>query len=1425
MRVTQNMIYQSILGGILNNQERLLEYQTQVSTGKQVLKASDGPLDMGRILSYREVISRTEQYPRNIVRADSWLSTTESVLQEASNLLQGAKTLAVQQANGTQSAESRQAAVTEIEGVIESLIRLGNTRVGNSYIFGGTRTAYAPFNADGTYNGNGKSIQAEINDGVFQAYNLPGSDFLVADLNPVIAEPHNNTGKLAYAYSGMATGQQAQLNNWVLSNPADNSTYDITITLDDGVDHTVSYTTSASATQDELGRGLVRAVRHDLDLNDAVDATYEDGVFSLTAKASDETGNSYKMRTVTTPFSTSHSRFSGAVAEVDSGFVFDDTNDSLVFVETGYAAVNTVSAALGDTTYSINFQFGNTEETITVNYGVPPTQDALGADLADAVNGNTVLSQWLTARYDATTDELTVAAKAGVPGSDTFTATETAGTAFDQTQVESTFNRKDFTVTADLLADSDAVRGVVYDGKEVARFVAQAMEAKSAASGFSFEYSVEYDFIDDQETLNRFTITNNQSNNSDMQLLWTASEIRETLAFANRDPNPLNAGDVVTSEEEVEFTILSGVNDRFRINVDGGGVTEITLAAGAYTAEELADHMQSRINAATNAVKVDYSESRGGQFAITSQSSGMTSTIRLMAGEGPERQSDFLRTIGFSTEAGITIAGSGPGSLDSTTLLNLDSILNPSNHQIDLTLQAGGTWAIADNGGFPSLSVTSSNASSIELDFDGDLVGDLHLDVSGWAAGQTLSLDLAREYRENSYYDDGTDSVFVKDLNGGAGIRMEAPPQYVVDAFNNSISYNSDLGGGVLAIPSGTYTGEELAAVIEQEFNNATASMDFSVNYSDGRFSIAKRGGSLDLDWADPASTALGLLGFRPYATSGALSYTSDYAVQTYHVSAMDRAGNLARIDMAPFEVIGGGANRNNIIRFNDGGVAQVEIPPGFYDGAQLAQAIESRMEAESLASGGGHDYTVEFRDGTFTFINEDGAPPVTLDWTVAGNASDLLGFVNGSTLVGEVSYTSQFVIPDLTVHDFVERMNAGFASAGVNITVLMNGEGNGLELIDTNDPRDRVTNMRVFMSDTARDLGIYKEDRLITIDDNINTVYFSIPSAASGTTYQATLTPGTYNGNQMAKALKNVLEQALDITDPTNETTATFQVDYSPDRGVFAITPSTEMEIHWVTSPLPAGAGSSAASVLGITTDWVFSGAGPFSPQYSDETAGAEGMPSSITGTDLNPLLKAYTGVGDLYGGAGVDPGKIEIVNGSKRVEVDLEGVRNMRELMARINSADVEVRSKFNKNSTALKLESLIDGAVPVVLSVDDDTAQLLGLSAGRDILDTLYDFKQALMNNDSESLENVAANLQAGMDRFSEHLVESGARLQIVDQTQQYIEQYSLELKGLLSEAEDVDITEAITRLLNQEQAVQATLQSASRLVSLSLLDFLD
>ncbi len=1428
MRVTQNMLYQNSLSAILRNQEKVLDYQNQVNTQKRVNQASDGPLDMSRVLALREELSATVQYERNISKATSWLTATETALQEVTDLVRGARTLALAQANGTQSDDSRETAIEEVLGIIDSLINLGNTQVGNSYIFGGTRTTVTPFNSDGTYNGNGSSILSEINKAIFEQINVAGSQFLVADLNPDISEPHSSSGKLAYEYSGSASGQRAQLSNWVVSSPEDNYTYDFTVTLDDGTERKISYTTDASATQDELGRGLVRAVEQDDVLGDEIQADYEDGVLTLTAVSRDSSAGSYRLRSVISPFSTTHSQFSASSQEMKSNFVFNSTNSTLKFTETGYGLENTIADPPSGTSFSLTFGMGDITETVEVSYAAAPSGDALGADLAQAVNENTTLSEWLHASYDEDTNQFVVVAKTGVSGADDFTVTQGSGAVFDAAAtLETEFDLKTFELTTNIIEDSGAVSGVAYGGQDTAKFLNEALEATSAAYGFSLSYDVEFDFVDDQETKNRFTITNVSSNDSTVELLWSDpdSSIRETLGFAALDSSDLVPGDADTSEGQVEFNILENVNDRFRINVDGGGFVTIVLTPGAYTAKELADHIQSTVNSnpAAGDVWVTFSEADGGQFTFTSKSSGTSSTVRLMAGEGAERESDFLRTIGFASEAGLSVTPSvitGSGSVDGFDVLNLEPFENPEAHEIELIYSsdpAGSPleWHVTTDGGYLNLSVVESDDESVELDFDGDGASDLRLNISGaWSSGDVVSVELSRSYRESVAVEDGTDSVFLKDLNGGQGIGMSPPVSFTVDAFNDTIQYVDDGASLSLQIPAGDYTGEELAEVLEGQFGSG-----YTVSYSDGRFSILKDGGTLTLDWNDPNSTAIGLLGFEAQAASGALAYTSDYPVETIHLSVMDRAGNEAQVDMAAFEVIGSGADQNNGIYFADAGVT-IRIPPGYYTGDQLASVIESRLE---YYAPGNDDYSVTFRDGTFSVTNNSGNP-FEISMAFGTSAADLLGFDDTSLYSGEQSYTSETVIPELTINDLLERMNSDFADAGVKITASVNKNGNGIELVDTNAAKDRIVNMRVFESESASDLGIYKEDRLITIDDRTNTIYFTSPAGSGGITYKAEINPGTYNGNDMAAAIKTAMEQAVNIDDLTDLTTLDFEVEYLPERGVFSIVPSGEAEFHWV-SGAPDGEGSKAASVLGITEDWVFSGAGPFIPQYSNETAGSEGIAGTIVGTDLNPVLTGYTGIGDLYEGKGLDLGTITIVNGEKETSVDLSGVNNIQELMERINSADVGVRAVFNSRQSALKIESLVDGTVPVVLSEgDDDTAQLLGLSAGYDLLETMNDFARALEENDANALQNVVASLDASLERLENYLGDTGSRLINVEETTSYLQEYTLNVETLLTDTEGVDATEAITRLLNQEYAYEAALQTTANLLSVSLLNYL-
>jgi flagellar hook-associated protein 3 FlgL len=75
----------------------------------------------------------------------AWLGMNETVLEQVSNLAARAQEIALQLSSGSQTAEVRTAAVSEIDQLLDEAIGLGNTQLNGKYIFGGYRTAAPPF--------------------------------------------------------------------------------------------------------------------------------------------------------------------------------------------------------------------------------------------------------------------------------------------------------------------------------------------------------------------------------------------------------------------------------------------------------------------------------------------------------------------------------------------------------------------------------------------------------------------------------------------------------------------------------------------------------------------------------------------------------------------------------------------------------------------------------------------------------------------------------------------------------------------------------------------------------------------------------------------------------------------------------------------------------------------------------------------------------------------------------------------------------------------------------------------------------------------------------------------------------------------------------------------------------------------------------
>lgn len=186
MRVTNRQAAETIIRNLYKNQQILLEAQNRVSTQKKISKPSDDPIGMGRILDYRKILSSIEQHKRNIAHGKTQLEITETVLEEVDSLLKDAKKWAMQFGGG--DTEIRNEAITEVKNIYDSILYLGNTKIGDSFIFAGHVTDTKPFsrNADGidgtaddytvSYNGDDGDTNIFAGNNVEVKINATGSD-------------------------------------------------------------------------------------------------------------------------------------------------------------------------------------------------------------------------------------------------------------------------------------------------------------------------------------------------------------------------------------------------------------------------------------------------------------------------------------------------------------------------------------------------------------------------------------------------------------------------------------------------------------------------------------------------------------------------------------------------------------------------------------------------------------------------------------------------------------------------------------------------------------------------------------------------------------------------------------------------------------------------------------------------------------------------------------------------------------------------------------------------------------------------------------------------------------------------------------------------------------------------------------------------
>ncbi len=174
MRITETMRLNDVLQAESLASERLAQLTAMASSGSKVSQPSDDPAAYASIVQRDAQIEIVNARQTAATRAASDLDVAESTLDQATSLIERARAIAVQQANGTLDASSRSGAALEVDTLRKQMIDLGNTRGSNGYLFGGTRTDTPPFDANAIFVGNSDSTQVEVADGVLAVSNASG---------------------------------------------------------------------------------------------------------------------------------------------------------------------------------------------------------------------------------------------------------------------------------------------------------------------------------------------------------------------------------------------------------------------------------------------------------------------------------------------------------------------------------------------------------------------------------------------------------------------------------------------------------------------------------------------------------------------------------------------------------------------------------------------------------------------------------------------------------------------------------------------------------------------------------------------------------------------------------------------------------------------------------------------------------------------------------------------------------------------------------------------------------------------------------------------------------------------------------------------------------------------------------------------------
>jgi flagellar hook-associated protein 3 FlgL len=158
MQVSSKLFNQQQVKQFSDITSDLQTIQGKISSGKNILVASDDPVGSVELSGFKVVKEQLDQYMKNVNNSDTRLKTIDANLQNLTTIMIRANELMIQASSDVLGASDREAIAIELDQMKEQALGLANQQDANgSFLFSGYKSKTQPFVKDitGTINYKG----------------------------------------------------------------------------------------------------------------------------------------------------------------------------------------------------------------------------------------------------------------------------------------------------------------------------------------------------------------------------------------------------------------------------------------------------------------------------------------------------------------------------------------------------------------------------------------------------------------------------------------------------------------------------------------------------------------------------------------------------------------------------------------------------------------------------------------------------------------------------------------------------------------------------------------------------------------------------------------------------------------------------------------------------------------------------------------------------------------------------------------------------------------------------------------------------------------------------------------------------------------------------------------------------------------------